>query len=443
MDAHDDPSSGKLYLFGKVWAGCGGGRSPESGCVVVEEMERCLLLVPKRDVRGAVIREQARAALAEEAEGAEGGASREEVNQVLQAAPEGCAVEQVEEAIVKFVMHRLFEDLREDIIYIKNYYKLRKVKAKPVFRNYCFDKSGVSRGMDKCLIKLNYDASLPPVDVDVICSRASSNVKHIFGANTSLLELFLVKRRIMGPCWLRLYKCRPQASSRASWCQREYVTANHKFIRTFSEPPPSGCPDALTSVPLPPPPPLTLMCLSITTLLNKQTPEICFAGVLYTKHCDIDNMNDRAHRQCRHVIAVRKLASGWTWPDEFSDRVKDNRTVVLQNNEKSLIAGLCSQVQEIDPDVIIGHNVFAFDLEVLWARFHSLGLPFFHKFSRLKRRPPPRKGGAAPPGGMGAGRQLTIGRVVCDTYVQARDLLRNKVRGMKALSVPSYSNCVD
>eukprot|EP00922_Rhytidocystis_sp_ex-Travisia-forbesii_P051926 GHVS01077070.1.p1 GENE.GHVS01077070.1~~GHVS01077070.1.p1 ORF type:complete len:994 (+),score=171.39 GHVS01077070.1:532-3513(+) len=169
------------------------------------------------------------------------------------------------------------------------------------------------------------------------------------------------------------------------------------------------------------------MCLGITTVLNKQTPEICFAGVLYTKHCDIDNMNDRAHRQCRHVIAVRKLASGWTWPDEFSDRVKDNRTVVLQNNEKSLIAGLCSQVQEIDPDVIIGHNVFAFDLEVLWARFHSLGLPFFHKFSRLKRRPPPRKGGAAPPGGMGAGRQLTIGRVVCDTYVQARDLLRNKI----------------
>lgn len=32
----------------------------------------------------------------------------------------------------------------------------------------------------------------------------SENIAHIFGAQTNAFELFVLKRKIMGPCWLRI-----------------------------------------------------------------------------------------------------------------------------------------------------------------------------------------------------------------------------------------------
>lgn len=34
----------------------------------------------------------------------------------------------------------------------------------------------------------------------------SENIAHVFGAQTSAFELFIMKRKIMGPCWLRVEK---------------------------------------------------------------------------------------------------------------------------------------------------------------------------------------------------------------------------------------------
>ena len=35
-------------------------------------------------------------------------------------------------------------------------------------------------------------------------NTSGSTFKHVFGTNTSAFELLVVKRRIMGPCWLSI-----------------------------------------------------------------------------------------------------------------------------------------------------------------------------------------------------------------------------------------------
>jgi DNA polymerase-2 len=51
-------------------------------------------------------------------------------------------------------------------------------------------------------------------------------------------------------------------------------------------------------------------------------------------------------------------------------------TIAFERDEKSLLLRLFAEIVALDPDVICGWNVTAFDLTVLEARARSLGLPF-------------------------------------------------------------------
>lgn len=59
-------------------------------------------------------------------------------------------------------------------------------------------------------------ASLPALPSD-ICGETFS---HVFGTNTSPLEIFLLDRRIKGPCWLDI-KFPQLPSPVVSWCKVE------------------------------------------------------------------------------------------------------------------------------------------------------------------------------------------------------------------------------
>ena len=52
--------------------------------------------------------------------------------------------------------------------------------------------------------------------------------ERIFGAGSSALELFLLKRKLMGPCWITVRK--PKViSNPVSWCKVEMAVENiHK-----------------------------------------------------------------------------------------------------------------------------------------------------------------------------------------------------------------------
>ena len=110
--------------------------------------------------------------------------------------------------------------------------------------------------------------------------------------------------------------------------------------------------------------------------------------------------------------------------------LSDKGTVTLAPNERALVSCLLSRLQQDDPDVLVGHNILGFELDVLLGRALHLKLGnAWSKVGRLKRNKPPSRWKAA------SGRDTfhasaTCGRLICDTYLAARPGARRAVRAL-------------
>ncbi|KAF4669352.1 DNA-directed DNA polymerase alpha catalytic subunit pol1 [Perkinsus olseni] len=322
---------------------------------------------------------------------------------------------------------------------------VNKYKCKFVWRNYCFDQvHGIPHGRLGCL-KVVYSSNCPALPSGL----EGKSFSHVFGNNTSLTELFLVKRRIMGPCWIQISAGSFNASTtlnKLSWCTREVrVQTGTKGI--------SVVPADAT----PPLPPLSIMSLSIKTNTTKQTKaptgkgrstaaaqqqqhEIAVAAYYHNPNLDVDEANEECLRRgMQTFMAVTKI-EGVTFP-----KGPLAKNIVVESSERALLNHLAAMVTRADPDIILGHNIFGFGLDILAQRMQHHKLPAWHKFSRLKRPTghlpfghggKKRDGrGNAGGGSLWLGRSLTAGRLVCDTYLSAREYLRLTTYDLGSLSL--------
>ena len=88
-----------------------------------------------------------------------------------------------------------------DAIRKKNH--IKEFRSKPVSRKYAFELPSIPAESD--YLKVLYQFSEPSLPADL----KGKTFSHVFGAQTNALELFLLKRKIMGPCWLKIsnYEC--------------------------------------------------------------------------------------------------------------------------------------------------------------------------------------------------------------------------------------------
>ena len=108
-------------------------------------------------------------------------------------------------------------DVFKDVDAVRKQWNIRKWKAKWVRRSYAFGEPDVPTeetewlkvvyGFDGrhlhqfCIIcGSTHESSEPSINAEV----SSPNFSRIFGKGTSAFELFVLKRRIMGPCWLQI-----------------------------------------------------------------------------------------------------------------------------------------------------------------------------------------------------------------------------------------------
>lgn len=77
---------------------------------------------------------------------------------------------------------------------------------------------------------LGGDVSSCLIEPELPSDLTGSNFSKIFGTQTSSMELFLCKRRIMGPCWLTVRNFRP-TDTQISWCQVEVSVDDMKSVR--------------------------------------------------------------------------------------------------------------------------------------------------------------------------------------------------------------------
>ncbi|XP_053168394.1 DNA polymerase alpha catalytic subunit isoform X2 [Hemicordylus capensis] len=368
MDAYEDQYNqpGVVFLFGKVWIESV--QSYVSCCVTVKNIERTIYLLPRE-------------------------------SQV--------DLSSGKETQSPVTMMNIYEEFN-DRIAVK--YKIMKFKSKKVEKNYAFEIPDVPAKSD--YLEIRYSAEYHQLPQDL----KGETFSHVFGTNTSSLELLLMSRKIKGPSWLEIKN--PQFLNQpVSWCKVEVVALK---------------PDTVNVVKDLPPPPLVIMSLSMKTVQNTKTHQneiVAIAALVHHKFC-LDKAPPEPPFQS-HFCVISK-PNDCIFPYDFKETVKTkNAKIEIVTAERTLLGFFLAKVHKIDPDVIVGHNIYGFDLELLLQRINLCKVPHWSKIGRLKRSNMPKLGGRS---GF-AERNAACGRMICDIEISAKELIRCKSYHLSELVV--------
>ncbi|KAJ2226748.1 DNA-directed DNA polymerase alpha catalytic subunit pol1 [Coemansia sp. RSA 485] len=299
---------------------------------------------------------------------------------------------------------------------------VRSFACKPVQRRYAFD-ANVPTSAE--YLKVVYGFAQPVLPADL----SGSTFERILGTSYSALELLLLKRRMMGPGWLTAKRAKRvnDAHDRVSWCRHEFIIDDPKLLTTMAD-------EAVAQAQLPRTPPLTTMTLSVKTVVNQTTGanEVVAASVLVHRDSALDDATPAAQRQGEQQTLVRPL-TGVPMPADFERlrlaQARRGLSIEYVRNETTLLNLLTAMLKRVDPDILAAHNFYGFDLDVLLHRMQALRTDGWSALGRLRRRTMPRLDS-----NYGA-RQVVAGRVVCDTYLAAKDLVRAKSYSLGSLAM--------
>lgn len=295
--------------------------------------------------------------------------------------------------------------------------------AKPVTRSYAFEDPTIPRGECEYL-KVVYDAKYPVPERE-ICMKGGKTFEKVLGASASTLENFLVKRRLMGPGWLRIYD--PQAvKGNVSWCKWECTVEGPKSIKRLDLVTEGG-----EKVAVPPPPPVSTVSIKFKTVVNPKTQKleiVCASTICHSKVL-LDSASDESTKHMTQLTIVRPLAgpeNNGTMPQFPRDMEKEMKRMPGLSkaaNERALLSRLFAQIGNWDPDILVSHNGWGHDIDVLLNRCVELKVNMWSKIGRRVQLKLPHASQ------FGNGKDWAIanaldGRILCDTCISAKELLR-------------------
>ncbi|XP_061660924.1 DNA polymerase alpha catalytic subunit isoform X2 [Syngnathoides biaculeatus] len=292
-------------------------------------------------------------------------------------------------------------DIYQEFSELSDKFKIMKFKSKKIEKNYAFEVPDVPTQSE--YLEVRYSAEFPALPLDL----KGATFSHIFGTNTSSLEHFLLSRKIKGPCWLDIKT--PQLLSQAvSWCKVEALAQRSDLVTVVKD---------LV------PPPVTVMSISLKTVQNPKTHhnEIVSLAALVHHSFHMDKAPPQPPYQTHFCVVTKP--TDCIFPYDFTDAIrKKNVKVEIATTERTLLGFFLAKLHKIDPDVLVGHDIFGFDLEVLLQRINYLKVPHWSKIGRLRRANMPKLGGRS----AFAEKNATCGRLVCDTEISAKELIRCK-----------------
>ncbi|XP_077556839.1 DNA polymerase alpha catalytic subunit isoform X1 [Haemaphysalis longicornis] len=294
----------------------------------------------------------------------------------------------------------IMKNVYSEFTQIAEKHRIEEFKTKVTTKLYAFGKAGVPA--EARYLEILYPAHYPALPSDLTGNTFSA----AFGMNTSSLEALLINQKLKGPCWLEL-KNPTSPSVPVSWCKVEVVLNRPEDVVVV---PKSEAP-----------PPLVAVTLSLRTVHNPSTSqnEIVAVSVLAHHAFPIDKQAPQPPYQS-HFCALTK-PSGTIFPIRFKNDVARFKSTSLQvmDSERSLLTFLIARLQKLDPDILIGHDIQSFELDVLLHRMLAHKIPNWSRLGRLKR-------GNAGALGKSADKQITPGRLVCDAKVSSKELVQCK-----------------
>ncbi|KAH6838068.1 DNA-directed DNA polymerase [Perilla frutescens var. hirtella] len=435
LDAHEEifgANAGNIYLFGKVKSG----GTYHSCCAVVQNMQRCVYAIPTvsfihsdRITELEKNVEDSRTSLMASKDTITKHGRDGEKPQISSIDIKGTIAKlekDLEESqrALRAQLHELASELKAEITKELLKRNVSTFSMAVVKRNYAFERSDIPHG-ENYVLKISYPFKDPPLPSDL----KGTNFRALLGTHNSGLEHFLIKRKIKGPSWLSISKFSSCTSQRVSWCKFEVIIDSPKDIQV------STSSKNISEIP-----PVVVTAINLKTILNdkKNVNEIVSASVICCHRAKIDTpmvTSDWTRPgMLSHFTAVRKLEGGifpMGFPKEANERnTKAGSNVISwESSERALLNRLMVELHKLDSDVLVGHNISGFDLDVLLHRLQACRAPnnMWSKIGRLNRSTMPKLhkgssvfGSGASPGIM----SCLAGRLLCDTYICSRDLLK-------------------
>ncbi|TNN14078.1 DNA polymerase alpha catalytic subunit [Schistosoma japonicum] len=347
-------------------------------------------------------------------------------------------------------------------------YKIGKFRCKTTEKRYAFEFADVPEKSD--YLEVRYAASFPALPENL----QGKTFSRVFGTNTSFLENLILELQLRGPCWLEI-KDASQVQPQISWCQVDYEVTWKSG---------SGCPivklstvienkkssdDTSDLMKVPPAPPLCLAAINIKSVTQKHSShsEIVSIGLLIDNSYLLDRPIEKSLFQTHYlVLAPPKDAAlpydlrtklpnygaqysppSSTWlssnPEISSspsiDKHKNRPNVDssaaggvdVESNERALLGRFLTRLHKLDPDLIVGHDLWGYQIELLIQRLNANKVPHWHRVGRLRRS-------ANFPVNLSSRswfiRHSMPGRLVCDTKVSARELVRSRTYNLSDLA---------
>lgn len=354
IDIYED-NKGKIHLFGKIYQRL---KSQYKNCVLtVDGMMRTLYISPKEE----------------------------------------------DEDYIKKVVEEVNEKRKKDRIQAT---KLIPFKVKMVERQYNFNNKDITRGKSNFL-KIEYPYYLPSFNKESFIRSDTYN--YVSGMNTSAIESFIIHHNIMGPCWLNIKVESIFNNSTSKYkktsCFAELNTNSPKNIK-------------INRVQKPPPP---LIVLSIKLLLkydklNKQLTIIAISCIVHNR-INIDEDTPIENEEYYNNFIIINLMNYKSLKEEESNETIKLLDRINVKNEHALLATFLKKIEEIDPDVIVGHDI-DHDIRVISNRIKACHI-YDSFIGRYKEDDSKIK---------------MIGRLKCDTLLSIKEVYKSKDYDLVSLS---------
>lgn len=249
----------------------------------------------------------------------------------------------------------------------------------------------------------------------------------VYGTKTSAAEALALKRRLKGPSWIRVSGAAP-LRSRVTHARHALVIGSPAQISVSEE------------LATRPPPPLSTLCLSTKTVLSAKTGAhelVMVAGVFVGETPLAGATPEHCLDATRDFVLVR-APEAKNIPFGFRERANSASAgggVEVVPNEPALLNNLLTKLLRLDPDVLVGHDIMGFGLDVLLARLNVRRSRDWSRLGRLVQTRALAHAVKASGTSSWFKEDVVAGRLVIDTLSVAKELLmREKDYSLTALS---------
>ncbi|KAF5400043.1 DNA polymerase [Paragonimus heterotremus] len=366
------------------------------------------------------------------------------------------------------LLKEVYTEFRE----ISTEHKIGKFRCKKSTKRYAFDFADVP--VEAEYLEVRYAASFPALPADL----QGKTFSHVFGTNTSFLENFILDLQLRGPCWLEIrtaVELRPQIS----WCHADYEVswrsgtqcpvAKLSTILEQQKQQTSGSDAQSGAKPftVPQAPPLCLVAINVKSVTQPHAShsEIVSIGLLIDHNYSLDRPVGKNLFQSHYLVLappkdaalpydLRTKLPSWgnqygppspTWlsaQSEMDGKLTTNSSgpkqssagnggVDIETNERALLGRFLTRLHKLDPDLIIGHDLWGHQIELLIQRFMANKVAHWHRIGRLRRSGQFTVNATSRAWLI---RNAMPGRLVCDTRVSARELVRSRTYNLSDLA---------